>query len=197
MLSLVSMLAAVSGASAETATYKCDPNTVDKEARAVAYTTVAVGVHSNGKAHICTFSIDAANSGGSQSPSGAGPVAGLLESAIDGDPSELAIRIFIPRGEINPEILDELTALLAGNSEDLDRCLTALRHFDDKGEPIETLEEGGLLYLSQRKDRVQLDCSVFPPGDNAYLRTPVPTMRLRALLEDSSTDSLYVPASAL
>jgi hypothetical protein len=165
--------------------------------RRFAYTTVTVGVHSNGQAHICTFSIDAATSGGSQSPSSAGPVVELLESAIAGEPSELAVRIFIPRGEISSDILEELTALLAGSPEELDRCLTALRHFDDKAEPIETQEEGGLLYLSQSKDRVRLDCSVFPPGDNAFLRTPVPTMRLRAMLDDSSTDSLYVPASAL
>lgn len=179
--------------------YRCEPGTVAEDAVAIAFPDVDVAAFSDPDNDICTFAIGGATIGG-PSRGDVSPIAEVIERLQSGEVEPFVFRLLIPRSSltgVGGEFGEAIGSLLSENLEQVLECISALLEFEGSmPQPVSVSDLGAFIYLQAENDIVSIECSVFKPGGGALVRSPVPVLRLYSQSEGSS-DSLYVPSSAL
>lgn len=197
-------LSAILAQSAEgNSAYRCAPFTVIEDAAVYALGDVDVSVFSDPDDNICTFTVEGASIVGPATSNEIEPIVELMDNAISGDVEPLVQRLVLARANSGfdvVEIVEDITAALAEQTEELERCVAATRSFgEDLPEPLIELSAGVFLYLRVFSDDVRMiECTVYAPESAVGLFYAFTTLRLSATeFGENMNSSIYVSGIAL
>ena len=181
--------------------YHCEPGTVEKDARIVAYPTDDIAAFSDPANRICTFAVNGATLTGPSEQEGRPSWQDLMVLLEQGNVRVLVLRLTAARQGVDAraaEFRSAAEAALAPVSTDLASCFKALLYFDEAEQPEPKFTEGRYRYFARAyENKLKIVCWVTPPGQFMEHSAEFPVLLLRVQSGSGTADALFVPQGAV